>query len=50
MAIEKLLEIMDRLRDPKRGCPWDLKQDFGSIAPHTLVATTATAESLILPT
>ena len=36
MAIEKLLAIMDRLRDPERGCPWDLEQDFGSIAPHTL--------------
>lgn len=27
---------MTRLRDPKRGCPWDLQQDFASIAPHTL--------------
>ena len=36
MAIEALLTIMDRLRDPERGCPWDLKQDFGSVAPHTL--------------
>lgn len=36
MAIERLLEIMARLRDPAHGCPWDLEQDFGSIAPHTI--------------
>lgn len=27
---------MARLRDPDHGCPWDIEQDFGSIAPHTL--------------
>jgi len=31
-----LLEIMARLRDPQSGCPWDLKQDFGTIVKHTL--------------
>ena len=36
MPIERLLEIMARLRDPERGCPWDLQQDFRSIAPHTI--------------
>ena len=36
MAIDRLLAIMARLRDPARGCPWDLQQDFRSIAPHTL--------------
>lgn len=35
-ALKRLLLIMQRLRDPQRGCPWDLKQDFASIAPHTL--------------
>lgn len=35
-AVQKLLKIMQRLRDPERGCPWDLQQDFASIAPHTL--------------
>lgn len=35
-TIENLLEVMARLRDPERGCPWDLQQDFASIAPHTL--------------
>jgi ATP diphosphatase len=35
-AILKLLTIMDCLRDPLHGCPWDLEQDFASIAPHTV--------------
>lgn len=35
-ALEQLLRIMDALRDPVSGCPWDLEQDFRSIAPHTL--------------
>ena len=32
----RLIEIMARLRDPKRGCPWDIAQDFRSIAPYTI--------------
>ena len=31
-----LLEIMARLRDPDGGCPWDLAQDFASVAPYTI--------------
>jgi MazG family protein len=34
--IVRLLAIMARLRDPKDGCPWDLEQNFASIAKHTL--------------
>ena len=34
--IERLLTIMRRLRDPRSGCPWDLKQTFRTIAPYTL--------------
>ncbi|HHO69165.1 MAG TPA: nucleoside triphosphate pyrophosphohydrolase [Gammaproteobacteria bacterium] len=34
--IAELLRIMARLRDPDGGCPWDLEQDFGTIAPYTL--------------
>lgn len=34
--IQALLEIMARLRDPERGCPWDRAQDFASISPHTI--------------
>jgi ATP diphosphatase len=35
-ALQKLLAIMDALRDPQHGCPWDLEQDYSTIAPHTL--------------
>ena len=34
--IVRLLEIMAALRTPRTGCPWDLEQDFASIAPYTL--------------
>ena len=35
-GIEQLLEIMKRLRDPETGCPWDIEQDFASIAPFSI--------------
>lgn len=35
-AVQHLLEIMRRLRDPHGGCPWDIAQDFHSIAAYTL--------------
>ena len=34
--IDELLAVMARLRDPERGCAWDLEQSFSSIAPYTL--------------
>lgn len=34
--LQRLLDIMSRLRDPESGCPWDLEQDFASIAPYTI--------------
>ncbi len=34
--IRRLLEIMAKLRDPDGGCPWDLEQDFATIAPYTI--------------
>jgi MazG family protein len=34
--IAELLAIMRRLRDPDGGCPWDLEQDFATIAPYTI--------------
>jgi ATP diphosphatase len=34
--IKQLLKIMSMLRDPQNGCPWDRKQSFQTIAPHTL--------------
>lgn len=35
-TMDDLLRIMQRLRDPENGCPWDLQQDFRSIVPSTL--------------
>jgi ATP diphosphatase len=34
--ISRLIEIMARLRTPETGCPWDLKQNFATIAPYTI--------------
>lgn len=34
--VESLLAIMAKLRDPDGGCPWDLAQDFSTIAPYTI--------------
>jgi MazG family protein len=46
MAIERLLSIMARLRDRERGCPWDLEQDFRSIAPHTIEEAYEVADAI----
>jgi ATP diphosphatase len=35
-ALDRLLATMARLRDPAGGCPWDLVQDFATIAPYTI--------------
>ena len=35
-ALGTLLALMQRLRDPERGCPWDREQTFASIAPYTI--------------
>ena len=44
--IKKLLEIMDRLRDPDTGCPWDLEQDFSTIAPYTIEEAYEVADAI----
>ena len=36
MSLERLVEIMRRLRDPKSGCEWDSVQTFATIAPYTI--------------
>jgi MazG family protein len=46
MAIERLLAIMARLRDPDGGCPWDREQDFASIAPHTIEEAYEVADAI----
>ena len=35
-SIPALLDVMARLRDPESGCPWDIVQDFSTIAPYTI--------------
>jgi len=45
-GIERLLEIMRRLRDPKNGCPWDIEQDFTSIAPYTIEEAYEVADAI----
>ena len=45
-AMQRLLEIMKQLRDPQHGCPWDLKQDFQSLVPHTLEEAYEVAEAI----
>ena len=44
--IEKLLEVMRRLRDPDSGCPWDVEQDFSSIAPYTIEEAYEVADAI----
>ncbi|TDT38515.1 ATP diphosphatase [Halospina denitrificans] len=44
--VQDLLELMDRLRDPETGCPWDLKQDYRSIVPHTVEETYEVADAI----
>lgn len=46
MNIQELLTIMARLRDPKTGCPWDVEQDFASIAPHTIEEAYEVADAI----
>lgn len=41
-----LLGIMARLRDPAGGCPWDLEQDFASIAPYTIEEAYEVADAI----
>ncbi len=44
--IERLLDIMARLRDPNGGCPWDLKQNFRTIAPYTIEEAYEVADAI----
>ena len=44
--LDDLLYLMERLRDPQHGCPWDLKQSFTSIAPHTLEEAYEVADAI----
>lgn len=44
--ISRLLQIMQRLRDPETGCPWDVEQDFASIAPYTVEEAYEVADAI----
>ncbi|EJN6961421.1 TPA: nucleoside triphosphate pyrophosphohydrolase [Photobacterium damselae] len=44
--MEQLLVIMSQLRDPERGCPWDIKQSFDSIVPYTLEEAYEVADAI----
>lgn len=44
--LNDLLHLMARLRDPQYGCPWDLKQDYASIVPHTLEEAYEVADAI----
>ena len=45
-GMPRLLEIMRRLRDPKTGCPWDIEQDFSTIAPYTIEEAYEVADAI----
>jgi ATP diphosphatase len=44
--MDDLLYLMTRLRDPEHGCPWDLKQTYTSIVPHTLEEAYEVADAI----
>lgn len=46
LTLEDLLLIMRALRTPPHGCPWDLKQDFASIAPYTIEEAYEVADAI----
>lgn len=45
-SLDDLLAIMARLRDPETGCPWDVQQDFASIAPYTIEEAYEVADAI----
>ena len=45
-GIDRLLQIMRRLRDPESGCPWDIEQDFATIAPYTIEEAYEVADAI----
>ena len=44
--IVRLLDMMAALRDPQTGCPWDIEQDFASIAPYTIEEAYEVADAI----
>ena len=46
MPLERLVSIMQRLRDPEHGCEWDRKQSFATIAPYTIEEAYEVADAI----
>ncbi len=44
--LPRLMEIMELLRDPEKGCPWDVEQTFETIVPHTIEEAYEVAEAI----
>lgn len=44
--LERLLDIMARLRNPETGCPWDIEQTFSTIAPYTIEEAYEVADAI----
>ena len=44
--LDDLLYLMQRLRDPQHGCPWDLEQSYATIVPHTLEEAYEVADAI----
>ncbi len=44
--VSRLVDVMRRLRDPLRGCPWDREQTFASIAPYTIEEAYEVADAI----
>jgi MazG family protein len=45
-ATQAVLDVMARLRDPERGCPWDIEQNFATIAPYTIEEAYEVADAI----
>ncbi len=45
-SVDRLKEIMVRLRDPNGGCPWDVEQTFATIAPYTIEESYEVADAI----
>ena len=44
--INKLLDVMAKLRNPQSGCPWDVQQDFHTISPYTIEEAYEVADAI----
>lgn len=45
--LSRLLDVIQQLRDPETGCPWDKKQNFASILPHTIEETYEVVDAIL---